>query len=211
MEYYRIGIDEAGRGSLMGRVYAGAVCFPENGWMEDAVVQKIVIRDSKKMTAKARQKSREYIEKTTMWGIGYTSEEEVDRLGIVPANILAMHRAIDCLLEKHPELLVVKKKELKVDGTCFRDYPDIPHELVVRGESVHPEIASASILAKTHRDEHVLELCNADVDLLRYHLDTNKGYGTAAHLKALKEHGASRFHRRTFIHAYCPPISYLSS
>jgi len=197
-----IGVDEAGRGSLLGRVYAGAVCFGSEvseTWRK----KKIVIWDSKKMTAKARQRSRIYIEDKAMWGIGWASEEEVDRLGIVPANTLAMHRAIDDLMARFP-ILTEMKIELKVDGTFFRDYPNIPHKLVVRGESAYPEIAAASILAKTHRDAYIQELCRSNSSLTRYCLETNMGYGTAAHLAALREYGSTPLHRQTFIKKFCP-------
>lgn len=208
MDTWIIGIDEAGRGSLLGRVYAGAVCIgsdPEK-WTSDALrMEKIVVRDSKTMTKKAREHSRVYIEDKAMWGVGWASEDEVDRLGIVPANTLAMHRAIDELLLRHP-ILSEKKKELRVDGTFFTTYPDMKHELVVRGESVHIEIAAASILAKTHRDAYVKALCQANGCLTRYGLETNMGYGTASHLQALRDHGATPLHRQTFIKKFCPPL-----
>jgi ribonuclease HII len=201
-----IGVDEAGRGSLWGRVYAGAVCFGgvvSSDWMEKAAKNKRVIRDSKKMTALARRKSREYIENESesMWGVGYASEEEVDQLGIVPANTLAMHRAIDNLLQKHP-VLTELQTTLRVDGTFFRDYPNISHELVIRGESAYPEIAAASILAKTHRDAYVLDSCQSNTSLTRYCLETNMGYGTAAHLEALREYGPTPLHRQTFVRKF---------
>jgi ribonuclease HII len=114
-----------------------------------------------------------------------------------------MHRAIDNLLSKYPDLGIEK---IRVDGVLFAPYRDIPHELVVRGESAHPEIAVASILAKTHRDLFILDLCGQFPELdEKYHLKSNKGYGTAKHIEGIRQHGLHPFHRKTFVRNHHHP------
>lgn len=193
-----IGVDEAGRGSLLGRIYAAAVILPEH-WSIPVSTKKrdqVVLRDSKKMTPLQRNRARNFIEEHAMFGVGYCDEKEIDVMGITHCNVLAMHRAIDNLLSKHPDVYVEK---VRVDGVLFRPYHDIPHELIVRGDNEYPEIAAASVLAKTHRDEFIGSLCQQDERLLQYGIHTNKGYGAAAHIKAIQEHGPHPAHRRTFI------------
>lgn len=192
----QVGIDEAGRGSLVSRVYAAAVIIPDREAFDGCVgMAGCVIRDSKKMTARQRDRARDFLLENVAYGIGHASEAEIDAMGIVPANILAMHRAVDDLRGRNPGVVIEK---MLVDGTVFRKYGDTPFELVVRGESIHPEIAAASILAKTARDAYILGCCDNDPSLDAYGLRSNKGYGTAAHMNSIREHGLSAIHRRSF-------------
>lgn len=199
-----MGVDEAGRGSLFSRIYAAAVVLPDDWSIPVSTKKKeqVVLRDSKKMTALQRQRAREFIETHAMFGVGFCDEKEIDIMGISHCNVLAMHRAMDDLLLKHPDVRVDK---VMVDGVLFRPHRDIPYELVVRGESEHPEIAAASILAKTHRDDFICGLCNNDERLSKYCISSNKGYGAAAHIKAIQTHGPHPLHRKSFLkNFYCP-------
>jgi ribonuclease HII len=189
------GVDEAGRGSLVSRVYAAAVIVPED-FMDMASEEEIVIRDSKKMTARQRERSAAWIEQNAIaCAVAYADETEIDRVNILEATMNAMHRAI--------EGLQVGPDHLCVDGSVFRPFIDvdgyeIPHECIVRGDDTNPAIASASILAKTHRDDFITRLATEHPELERYDLSHNMGYGTAAHVRALQEWGHSVFHRRSF-------------
>lgn len=189
------GIDEAGRGSLISRVYAAAVVVPED-FMEMAAEEEIVIRDSKKMTARQRERSAAWIEQNAIaYAVAYADEVEIDRVNILEATMNAMHRAV--------EGLQIVPDRLHVDGSVFRPFIDaegydIPHECIIRGDDADPAIASASILAKTRRDEFLLGLVAEHPELERYGISKNMGYGTAAHVRALQEWGPSVFHRRSF-------------
>lgn len=186
-----IGLDEAGRGSLFGRVYCAGVVLPD-GFMERARAEKVVIRDSKKMTPAQREKSRGFIEKNAAaFRVAWAERDEIDTVNILRATMNAFHRVLDALEPTTTDRVLV-------DGSYWVPYRDVPHECVVRGDDAVPEIACASILAKTHRDAYVLSACDADAALERYGLRANKGYGTAAHLRALREHGPSEHHRRSF-------------
>lgn len=197
-----IGVDEAGRGSFFSRIYSAAVVH-DPYHISRANEEKIIIRDSKKMTPRQRQFSYDFLVKNCLFGVGFCDECEIDELGITRCNILSMHRAIDNLLEKHPDLEIEK---INVDGVLFEPYRGIPHELVVRGETKHAEIAMASILAKTHRDFFIMELCEKHPELdEKYNIKNNKGYGTARHIKGIRENGIHEFHRKTFVRNYSNP------
>lgn len=201
-----VGVDEAGRGAFFSRMYSAAAVYDPN-LLSRATTDKIVIRDSKKMTPRQRQISYEFLQEHCLFGIGYCDEKEIDELGISRCNILCMHRSLDDLRSKHPELIVEK---IHVDGVLFAPYQNIPYELVVRGESSHPEIAMASILAKTHRDRFILDLCGQYPGLdEKYHLTNNKGYGTAKHIEGIRHHGLHAFHRKTFVRNYHPALRFL--
>lgn len=201
-----IGVDEAGRGAFFSRMYSAAVVYDPD-LVSSASEKKIVIRDSKKMTPRQRQFSYEFLQDHSLYGVGYCDEKEIDELGISRCNILSMHRAIDNLISKHPNLGI---ELIRVDGVLFEPYRDTRHELVVRGESAHPEIAMASILAKTHRDLFVLGLCEQDPELdEKYHIKSNKGYGTAKHIEGIRRHGLHRFHRKTFVRNYHSTLRFL--
>lgn len=201
-----IGVDEAGRGAFFSRMYSAAAVYDPSVFSK-ATENKIVIRDSKKMTPRQRQFSYEFLRDHCLFGIGYCDEKEIDELGISRCNILSMHRAIDNLLTKHPHLEI---ERIRVDGVLFQPYRDIPHELVVRGESAYPEIAVASILAKTQRDLFVLDLCEQSPELdEKYHLKSNKGYGTAKHIEGIRQHGLHPFHRKTFVRNHHSSLRFL--
>lgn len=175
------GCDEAGRGCLAGPVYAASVILPAN-------FRNPVLNDSKKLSSKKREQLRILIESEALaWGVGVVSEKEIDQINILNASFLAMHRAIDNL-KIHPAYLLI-------DGNRFKPYGEIPHSCIVKGDGIYASIAAASILAKTHRDEY-MELLHREFPL--YSWNSNMGYPTRAHRKALLEHGATPYHRRSF-------------
>lgn len=175
------GCDEAGRGCLAGPVYAAAVILPQ-GYTDEA------LNDSKKLTEHAREALRPQIERDALaWAVGVVTNEEIDRINILQASFLAMHRAV-AALKVRPEFLLI-------DGNRFLPYPDIPHQCIVKGDGKMMSIAAASILAKTHRDEYMRRLHR---QYPQYGWDVNKGYPTAAHRQAIASYGATPHHRRSF-------------
>lgn len=194
-----IGVDEAGRGAFFSRIYSAAVVYDPD-LILTAQENKIIIRDSKKMTPRQRKFSYDFLFQNSLFGVGFCDEKEIDTLGVSRCNILSMHRAIDDLLSKHPHLHIEK---INVDGVLFQSYHNVPYELVVRGESKHPEIAMASIIAKTTRDMFVVDLCVNDPQLdERYNICNNKGYGTAKHIEGIRQYGLHEHHRKTFVRNY---------
>ncbi|MCM1484387.1 MAG: ribonuclease HII [Muribaculaceae bacterium] len=175
------GCDEAGRGCLAGPVTAAAVILPEgfsHPWLDD----------SKKLTEKRREQLRPIIEaEAVAWAVAMVSPEEIDRINILNASILAMHRALD-MLSVRPDAVIV-------DGNRFKPYRDVPWQTFVKGDGRFGNIAAASILAKTHRDELMKRLHQSHP---QYGWDVNKGYPTAAHRKAIAQYGATEHHRATF-------------
>lgn len=175
------GLDEAGRGCLAGAVFAAAVILPKDYRNEQ-------LNDSKKLSEKARYRLREEIEHDALaWAVGVVSPREIDEINILNASFLAMHRALD--------QLDVRPQALLVDGNRFRPYHDLPHTTVVKGDGKYMSIAAASILAKTYRDDYMLGL-HEEYPL--YHWDANKGYPSRAHREAIRQHGATPYHRMTF-------------
>jgi ribonuclease HII len=177
------GVDEAGRGCLAGPVTAAAVIPGPHGeaWL------KMGLDDSKRLDAQAREALREAIEaEASAWCVGWANVEEIERINILQATYLAMHRAIDGL-DQQPEHLLI-------DGNRFKPH-SIPHTCEVKGDGRFLAIAAASILAKTHRDAHMLRLAE---DHPKYDWASNKGYPTPPHKKALSRHGHTPHHRRTF-------------
>ncbi len=175
------GCDEAGRGCLAGPVVAAAVILPDNFGHE-------LLNDSKQLSAKQRDFLREIIEREAVcWAVATASPVEIDQLNILRASILAMHRAVD-QLSVRPELLLI-------DGNRFSPYPGIIHQTIVKGDSIYLSIAAASVLAKTHRDEMMMQL---DQEYPAYDWKQNKAYPTKAHKKAIGEHGTTPHHRMTF-------------
>ncbi|MCT4622819.1 MAG: ribonuclease HII [Schleiferiaceae bacterium] len=175
------GCDEAGRGCLAGPVVAAAVILPL-GFKNE------ILNDSKKLTEAKRDKLRPIIEKEAVaWGIGVVSPKEIDEINILNASFLAMHRAIDQLSSK-PEYLLI-------DGNRFNPYPEIDHECMIKGDGRFLNIAAASILAKTERDQ-IMEKLHKDYP--DYHWNKNKGYPTAEHRSAIEKTGASPHHRMSF-------------
>ncbi len=175
------GVDEAGRGCLAGPVVAGAVILPV-GFKHD------LLNDSKQVNEKDRDKLRQIIEEEAIdFAVGIVSHHEIDRINILQASFAAMHQAITKLKTKADLLLI--------DGNRFKPYNVIPHKTIVKGDATYLEIAAASILAKTYRDEIMMNLA---IEFPAYHWDKNKGYPTPEHRDAIKKHGASPYHRMTF-------------
>ncbi len=175
------GVDEAGRGCLAGPVVAGAVILPV-GFKHD------LLNDSKQVNEKDRDKLRQIIEEEAIdFAVGIVSHHEIDRINILQASFAAMHQAITKLKTKADLLLI--------DGNRFKPYNGIPHKTIVKGDATYLEIAAASILAKTYRDEIMMNLA---VEFPAYHWDKNKGYPTTEHREAIRQHGASPYHRMTF-------------
>lgn len=175
------GCDEAGRGCLAGSVYAAAVILPEDYRNE-------LLNDSKQLTAKQRYALREMIEHDAVaWAIGVVTPEEIDKINILNASFLAMHRALD-QLHPRPEAIIV-------DGNRFHKYHDIPHATIVKGDGKYMAIAAASILAKTYRDDYMCELAK---EYPEYGWDRNMGYPTKAHRAAIAAHGITPYHRKSY-------------
>lgn len=175
------GCDEAGRGCIAGPVYAAAVILPHQ-------FSNPILDDSKKLSAKKRQDLRIVIEQEALaWGVGVVSEKEIDKINILNASFLAMHRALDSLKMLPSHLLI--------DGNRFKPYGQIPHACIIKGDGIYASIAAASILAKTHRDEY-MESLHQEYPL--YAWDRNKGYPTREHRKAVFMHGPTPYHRRSF-------------
>ena len=175
------GCDEAGRGCLAGPVVAAAVILPKG-------FKNITLNDSKILSKKKRDLLRPIIEKQAIsWAIGIVYPLEIDKINILNASFLAMHRAI--------EKLAIKAELLIIDGNRFNPYPKITHECIIKGDGKFMSIAAASILAKTHRDDIMKEL---DLKYPKYHWKNNKGYPTKQHRKAIAEFGSNKYHRKTF-------------
>ncbi len=175
------GCDEAGRGCLAGPVVAAAVILPKDFYHP-------LLNDSKKISEKQRNLLRPIIEKEAVaFGVAFVSPEEIDEINILRASFLAMHRAID-QLKTRPELLLI-------DGNRFNPYTNIPHECIIKGDGKFLNIAAASILAKTYRDEYLEKL---DTEYPVYNWKKNKGYPTFAHREAIEKHGPTAHHRMTF-------------
>lgn len=175
------GCDEAGRGCLAGSVYAAAVIFPEDYRNEE-------LNDSKQLTDKRRKQLREIIERDAVaWAVGVVTPEEIDKMNILNASILAMHRALD-QLKVRPEAIIV-------DGNRFKPYQKLPHTTIVKGDGKYLSIAAASILAKTYRDDYMNELAK---EYPQYDWLSNKGYPTKKHREAIQKLGITPFHRKSF-------------
>lgn len=175
------GCDEAGRGCLAGAVYAAAVVLPPD-FCND------LLNDSKQLSEKQRYALRPLIEQEAVaWAVGIVTPEEIDRINILNASFLAMHRAI--------EQLAVTPRHLLIDGNRFKPYPHIPHTCVVKGDGKYEAIAAASILAKTYRDDYMNELHEK---YPMYGWKSNKGYPTKAHRAAIAQYGPSPYHRLSF-------------
>lgn len=175
------GCDEAGRGCLAGSVYAAAVILPPDYHNER-------LNDSKKLTARQRYALRQDIERDAVaWAVGVVTPQEIDQINILNASILAMHRALD-QLQVRPEAIIV-------DGNRFKPYRDLPHTTIVKGDGKYLSIAAASILAKTYRDDEMVRLAQEYPD---YDWQHNMGYPTRKHREAIRQHGITPYHRRTF-------------
>lgn len=182
-DYHSIeaGCDEAGRGCLAGPVFAAAVILPDNFSDE-------LLNDSKQLSEKQRAGLRPVIEREALaWAVASVDNHEIDKINILNASILAMHRALD--------QLSIRPQHIIVDGNRFKKYEEIPHVCVVKGDGKYMSIAAASILAKTHRDEFMYKLHE---QFPYYNWQKNKGYPTQEHRDKIKEFGITDFHRKSF-------------
>jgi len=175
------GCDEAGRGCLSGPVFAAAVIWPKDLNIQD-------INDSKQLSEKNRIRLRAIIEENALaFAVASVSVKEIEEINILNASFLAMHRALD--------KLQISAEHLLIDGNRFNKYEKKEHTCIIRGDGKYTSIAAASILAKTYRDEYMLKLHRKHNI---YGWDTNKGYGTLKHRKAILAHGLTKHHRRSF-------------
>lgn len=180
-EFIEAGCDEAGRGCLAGPVFAAAVILPKDFYLEG-------LNDSKQLSHLQREELRPIIEAEAIsWAVASCNHEEIDEINILNASFLAMHRAV--------EKLTMQPEHLAIDGNRFKAFGEITHTCIVKGDGKYLNIAAASILAKTHRDEY---MCNLAEDYPQYNWAQNKGYPTIAHRRAVIELGLSPFHRKTF-------------
>lgn len=175
------GCDEAGRGCLAGPVFAAAVILP-------ADFEHPLLNDSKQMSEAQREVLRIVIERESVaWAVAAVSPAEIDRINILKASFVAMHRALDQLTQQPSHILV--------DGNRFYRYQNIPHTCIIKGDGKFAAIAAASVLAKTHRDAWMLQL-HAEYPVYDWY--SNKGYPTLAHREAIRQHGPCTHHRQTF-------------
>ena len=183
------GCDEAGRGCLAGSVYAAAVILPVG-------YQNELLNDSKQLTEKRRYELREIIQRDAVaWAVGIVTPEEIDKINILNASILAMHRALD-QLQVRPEAIIVDGNRFKpyspvVDGSAV----SIPHTTIVKGDGKYLSIAAASILAKTYRDDYMNQLAE---EYPQYDWRSNKGYPTKKHREAIRQYGTTPYHRMSY-------------
>jgi len=175
------GLDEVGRGCLAGPVVAAAVILPRE-------YQHPILNDSKQLSRAQREGLREELEREALaWAVAEVSAEEIDRINILKASFLAMHRAVD--------QLTIRPEHLLVDGNRFVPYPMIPHTCIIKGDAQYLSIAAASVLAKCYRDELMEKLGE---EFPYYGWAQNMGYPTPAHRKGIREYGPSKWHRRSF-------------
>lgn len=175
------GCDEAGRGCLAGSVYAAAVILPRD-------YDNPLLNDSKKLSATRRKELRDQIVRDAVaWAVGVVTPEEIDKINILNASFLAMHRALD--------QLTIRPEAVIVDGNRFNPYHNLPYTTIVKGDGKYQSIAAASILAKTFRDEYMDSLAN---EYPYYDWQKNKGYPTKAHREGIREHGPSPYHRMSY-------------
>lgn len=191
-EITELGIDEAGRGCLSGRVYVAGVILPRD--LCDTTYTEI--KDSKKLSRKKRKELRQYIETNALyWNVEYADEKEIDKVNILNATLNTMHKVVDNLGTKPDSLLV--------DGNRFNIYTGqdgdvIPHQLITGGDNIYYSIAAASILAKVYHDEYVEKLCDDNPDYDKYDWRNNMCYGTQKHRDAIHKYGITKHHRKTF-------------
>lgn len=175
------GCDEAGRGCLAGSVYAAAVILPKG-------YDNPLLNDSKQLTEKRRYALRDTIVRDAVaWAIGIVAPEEIDKINILNASFLAMHRALD--------QLTVRPEAIIVDGNRFTPYHDVPYATIVKGDGKYQAIAAASILAKTFRDDYMNRLA---IEYPYYDWQKNKGYPTRAHREGIRLHGITPYHRKSY-------------
>ena len=175
------GCDEAGRGCLAGSVYAAAVILPDG-------YENPELNDSKQLTEHQRYALRDIILRDARaWAVGIVTPEEIDRINILNASILAMHRALD--------QLTIRPEAVIVDGNRFKPYHGLPYSTIVKGDGKYLSIAAASILAKTYRDDYMNQLA---MEFPQYDWKSNKGYPTKRHREAIRQHGITPYHRKSY-------------
>jgi ribonuclease HII len=174
------GVDEVGRGSLIGPVYAAAVIL-------NKTINKRLLKDSKSLTKDKRKKLYKYIKKNSIWAIGQASVKEIEKINILHASLLAMRRAIT-KLKKKPSLVLI-------DGNKLPNLKNYKLKYVIKGDQKIPSISAASIIAKVSRDKFITKLSK---QFNNYGWDTNSGYGTKEHLRAINKFGITKYHRKTF-------------
>ena len=200
-----LGIDEAGRGPMFGRVYAGLVVLPK-----DNSIDHSQMKDSKKFHSKKKiEQVAEYIKENSIaWAVEYEDEQTIDEINILQATQSAMHKCIKSDLTKTPDI-PLDQLLLLVDGNYFKPYTTInktkskmetiKYQLIEGGDNKYTAIAAASILAKVERDKYIEELCVLNPELIEhYGIDSNKGYGSKKHMDGIKQHGITKWHRKTF-------------
>jgi ribonuclease HII len=197
-----IGVDEAGRGPLFGRVYSGAVILPKDDTFDHSLM-----KDSKKFHSKKKiTEVAQYIQTHAIaWGVGYCTEQTIDEINILQATQQSMHKAISVALKNIGPFSSTLKPQLLVDGNYFKPYthnsdPDpLPYTTVEGGDNTYTSIAAASILAKVARDDYIDALCSENPELEEYYgIASNKGYGAKRHIDGIKQHGITIWHRRSF-------------
>ena len=199
-QYYKqnnleIGLDEAGRGCLLGPVFTAGVILNDTG----VLPPPYPIKDSKKCSPKVRAELRKYIEENSIaYCVEMIDVERIDKINILKSTMEGMEKCVDNITS------VINVDRLLVDGNTFHTYMDkstfdhIPHVCIPGGDDKYLNIAAASILAKEYHDEYILKLCEKNSVLNNYDIQNNKGYGTKSHMLALKEYGPTKFHRKTF-------------
>ena len=175
------GTDEAGRGCLSGPVVAAAVILPKD-------FTHPFLNDSKQLSEKKREQLKPFIEQNALaYGVSFVWQEEIDKINVLQASITGMHRSIE-MLKIQPEFIIV-------DGNKFKDYKNIPHKTIVKGDAKYLSIAAASVLAKTYRDAYMQKIHQ---EFPMYNWQKNKGYPTKEHRNAIRQFGATKYHRKTF-------------
>ena len=175
------GTDEAGRGCLSGPVVAAAVILPKD-------FTHPFLNDSKQLSEKKREQLKPFIEQNALaYGVSFVWQEEVDKINVLQASITGMHRSIE-MLKIQPEFIIV-------DGNKFKNYKNIPHKTIVKGDAKYLSIAAASVLAKTYRDAYMQKIHQ---EFPMYNWQKNKGYPTKEHREAIRQFGATNYHRKTF-------------
>lgn len=190
-----VGCDEAGRGPLAGSVFAAAVVWDQKLWADNQHQEWLtMLNDSKQLSDQQRRYLRPLIEQfAAAWAVVEVTAEEIDRINILNASIVGMHRALD--------KLTIMPQHIIVDGNKWKPYipkgeiMEIPARTIVKGDGKYLSIAAASVLAKTYRDEYMLRLHEK---YPQYHWDTNMGYPTKAHYEAIRKYGITPYHRKTF-------------
>jgi ribonuclease HII len=211
---FEIGVDEAGRGPLFGRVYTAAVILPKDDSFDFSKV-----KDSKKFHSKKKiEEAAEYIRQNALvWHVSFEDEKKIDEINILQATQLSMHTSIHEVRKKYSKIMKENDKKeridfnysLLIDGNYFNPITylnketnkieSLPYITVEGGDNKYASIAAASILAKVERDKYIDELCNKNPELSQhYGIDSNKGYGAKRHIDGIKEHGITIWHRRSF-------------